>query len=48
MKKQNLACYLIYFSFTWLGRAVYALRKKLEKLNDQIDRAAGHFLPEND
>jgi hypothetical protein len=48
MRKRKLTCYLIYFSFTWLGRAVYALRKGLEKLNYQIDRVAGHFSPEND
>lgn len=48
MKRKKLACYLIYFSFTWAGRAVYALRKKLEKLNYWIDRVAGHFLEEND
>ncbi|WP_282774704.1 hypothetical protein [Phaeodactylibacter xiamenensis] len=47
MRKRNLTCYLIYFSFTWLGRAVYALRKGLEKINYRIDRVADHFSQEN-
>lgn len=48
MKKRKTTCYFIYFSFTWAGRAIYALRERLEKLNYEIDRVATLFSPEND
>ena len=35
-----------YLVFSWAGRLLYALRLKLETLNDWVDLKAGEYLEE--
>lgn len=32
-----------YLLLAWLGSQIYALRKRMERLNDWVDRIAGNY-----